>query len=74
MSILTKDFSPCQGEAKEEINVRQGRKKSRGTPLDKRLILFLMSCLFEALTLALTRLDRSAPPKQSQFPTAVLDV
>lgn len=51
-----------------------GKKKSRGTALNKHLILFLISCLFEALTLVLTQLDKSAPLKQSQFPPAVLDV
>lgn len=75
MSILIKDFIPCQAEAKGEIHVRWGRKKkSRGTALNKHLILFLISCLFEVLTLVLTQLDKSAPLKQSQFPPAVLDV
>lgn len=71
-----KDFIPCQDEAKEEIHVQQRRKKKKikGAALNKHLILFLISCLFEALTLVLTQLDKSAPLKQSQFPPAVLDV
>lgn len=52
----------------------EGGKKSRGTALNKHLILFLILCLFEALTLVLTQLDKSAPLKHSQFPPAVLDV
>lgn len=76
MSILINNCIPCQDEAKEEIQVQQERKKkiSRGTALNKHLIFFLISCLFEALTLVLTQLDKSAPLKQSQFPPAVLDV
>lgn len=75
MSILINICISCQDEAKEEIQVQQERKKiSRGTALNKHLIFFLISCLFEALTLVLTQLDKSAPLKQSQFPPAVLDV
>lgn len=69
------DFIPCQDEAKEDVHVLQGRKKaSRETARNKHLILFLISCLFEALTLVLTQLEKSAPLTQSQFPPAVLDV
>lgn len=52
---------------------RKRGKKSRGTALNKHPILFLILGLFEALTLVLTQLEKSAPLQLSQFPPAVLD-